>query len=39
MEQWQVSEDCYAIGVTSRIVATELAALGWAKSRRKVSIK
>ena len=36
LENLQVSEDVYGLGQTSRIVATELANLGWAKHRRKV---
>ena len=35
-EQLQVSEDVYAVGHTSRIVASELAGLPSAKARRKV---
>ena len=33
-----MAEDCYALGATSRIIASELASLTWAKNRRKVSI-
>ena len=35
-ELLSVSEDCYALGATSKVVATELASLSWAKARRKV---
>ena len=36
MEQMSISEDCYALGPTSKVIATELAGLSWAKARRKV---
>lgn len=31
-----VNEDCYALGGTSKLIASELASLPWAKNRRKV---
>ncbi|XP_077986469.1 sec1 family domain-containing protein 2-like [Glandiceps talaboti] len=34
----KVSEDCYAVGATSRIIASELAALQSAKTRRKNAV-
>ena len=36
LEQLGFSEDVYALGATSGLVATELAGLPWAKARRKV---
>lgn len=39
MEMLSISEDCYALGPTSKVIATELASLSWAKARRKVKKK
>ena len=36
MSQMNLSEDVYALGETSKLVATELANMGVARSRRKV---
>ena len=36
LEQLGVTEDIYCLGRTSKMVASELASLSWAKTRRKV---
>lgn len=35
LEQLHANEDCYALGTTSNLIATELAKLSIAKNRRK----
>lgn len=38
MELLSVSEEVFAVGTTSNIVAAELAGLGWNKARKKVRV-
>jgi len=39
LEQLSINEDCCSLGETSDILASELAALSWAKARRKNSTR